>query len=88
MLANTIQIRNIVQNVLKVSYYGTWTDSAVNGDKLLAWRIGDDGDKTVAVVKAALAAKGFTNRVKTTTSPEFIRGGGDTYLRIKAAKTN
>jgi hypothetical protein len=85
MLATTTQIRNLVENTLNVNFYGTWTDTASDGNKLMAWRIGCDGDELVNTVKEMLADLGYSNRVKTTTSPQYVRGGGDTYLRIKAA---
>jgi len=84
MFANTLQVRAVVHS-LGLSRRKTWTDKAKDGSKLVAFEIAEDGDVAVAQVQKEFKKLGYTNRVTTTTSPEGLRYGGVTYLRIKAA---
>lgn len=88
MLATTKQVRNIVRSIAGASLYGnSYTDITKANNNLRNVTFFIDAHKAETVkerVALALFAAGFKNVVKVTTSKqhEFLRCGGNTYLRI------
>jgi hypothetical protein len=86
--ANTLTVRNLVQNVLGVSTFGSWTDKCKDENmRLVAFHISDDlyTDEFKQKVIQMFRDVGYDNRVTITKtgSKVFYQSGG-TYLRIKA----
>jgi hypothetical protein len=88
MLANTLLVRKMVNNIVGVS--AKYTDKGANNTRLLAWEIGStNANKIEQEVKDLFASVGFTNRVTVTTSKYTgcgtFKSGGNTFLRINAS---
>jgi hypothetical protein len=86
MLATTKQVRNIVHTVCNVSRQ-SYTDKSTRDENLrnvsFILREADEA-AALAIVQLAMFTRGYTNKVKLTTSTydSMARQGGSTYLRI------
>ena len=89
-LISTKLVRRIVRSIANGAVYNySYTDKtkADNNLRHVSFFIYENEAEAVARdLSVLLALAGFTNKVKVTTSKEhnsgFVRGGGNTYLRI------
>jgi hypothetical protein len=90
MFATTKLVRKIVRSINNGSVYGySYTDKCKRVENLRNVTFFIDAHKAEQVkrqLQYTLFALGYENAVKVTTSKEhssgFVRGGGNTYLRI------
>ena len=95
MFASTKLVRKIVRSVANGAVYNySYTDKTKEDNNLRHVSFFIDYSKAEDVateLRTLFALAGYTNKVKVTTSKEhtynngFIRGGGNTYLRINNA---
>ncbi len=88
MFATTKLVRKIVRSINNGAVYGySYTDKSKRVENLRNVTFFVYAHKANALAKeveAALFVAGYKNKVKVTTSKEhaYVRGGGNTYLRI------
>jgi len=89
-LINTKLVRKLVRSIASDAVYNySYTDKTKEDNNLRNVSFFIDYSKAEDVateLRTLFALAGFTNKVKVTTSKEyssgFVRGGGNTYLRI------
>ena len=83
---NTKLVRKLVRSIAKDAIYNySYTDKTKADNNLRNVSFFIDYSKAEAVAKelrTLLTLTGYTNKVKVTTSKEYNRSGGVTYLRI------
>ena len=90
MLATTKQVRKLVRNISNGAVYGySYTDKCKRVENLRNVTFFVDAHKAKQIseqLEFILFAAGYKNKVKVTTSKqhEFLRCGGNTYLRINS----
>ena len=81
---STKLVRKIVRSLYKVEGT-TYTDKSKKAEHLrnVSFFIGKrEADAVAQELRAILQLCGYTNKVKVTTSAEWSRSGGITYLRV------